>query len=386
MKKFMTTVLSLALIAGLTACSTPAATTTTAGPAAAGTIKIGGLAPLTGDVSVYGIAASNGAKLAFEELNAAGGILGQQIDFILLDEKGDPTEAVNAYTQLLDKGIVALVGDVTSKPTIAVAERAKEDNMPMITATGTNQAITRVSENVFRACFTDPGQGEIMANFAAANLKVKKVAVLYNTSDDYSQGIAQAFKTAAEAKGVEVSSYEGYGADDDDFKTQLTTIMAKSPEAILLPDYYNTVALITKQARDLGYKGAFLGGDGWDGVLTVVDQSNIAILDNSYYSNHYFKNDPDENLQKFLKSYKEKFNMEPNSFAALGYDAAKLMAQAITTAGSTDKAAVVAAMKNIDYKGITGNIKFDEFRDPVKTTSVINITGGAESLAAKVSK
>ncbi len=391
MKKVLSTVLSAVMITALAACGAPAAGTTAAGTTSAGTtaasteaIKIGGLAPLTGQVSVYGIAASNGVKMAIDELNAKGGINGRQIDFILLDEKGDQTEAVNAYTQLLDKGIVALIGDVTSKPTIAVAERAKEDNMPMITATGTNPAITKVGENVFRACFTDPSQGVIMANFASAKLNAKKVAVLYNTSDDYSAGIADSFKTQSGVKGMEVTSYEGYGADDTDFKTQLTNIIAKNPEAIMVPDYYNTVALITKQARDLGYKGAFLGGDGWDGVLTVVDATNVAILDNSYYSNHYFKDDPAEALQNFLKGYKEKFNMEANSFAALGYDAAMLMAQAIKEAGTTDKQAIIDAMKNIDFKGITGDIKFDANRDPLKTTSVIKIEGGKESLSDKI--
>lgn len=400
MKKSLVILLSLVMLFAV-ACSQPAAPTTEAATEAGdgtteatasqetGTtgdvIKIGGLGPLTGDVSVYGIASTNGSKLALDEINAAGGINGQQVNFEVLDEKGDETEAVNAYNKLIDSGIVALIGDITSKPTIAVAEVAATDNMPMITPTGTNPAITPIGPNVFRACFTDPSQGIVMANFAASNLGAKKVAVLYNTSDDYSQGIANTFKEKAEEVGMEVVAFEGYGADDVDYKTQLTAINAQKPDALMLPDYYNTVALIATQAREIGYEGAFLGADGWDGVLGVVDASNVAVLDNSFYSNHYFKNDPSQPLQDFLAKYKETYGIEANSFAALGYDAARILAQAIGEAGSTDSQAIIDALNKIQFEGITGNFTFDENGDPVKDTSVIEINGGVETLKDKVS-
>lgn len=224
-----------------------------------------------------------------------------------------------------------------------------------------------------------------MANFASANLGAKKVAVLYNTSDDYSQGIANTFKEQATANGMEVVAFEGYGADDVDYKTQLTAINAQAPDAIMLPDYYNTIALIATQAREIGYEGTLLGADGWDGVLTVLDASNVGVLDNSYYSNHFFKADPSQELQDFLAKYKEAFNLEANSFSALGYDAARILAQAIGEAGSTDADAIIAALQGIEYKGITGNFTFDENGDPVKDAFVIEINGGTESLKDKVS-
>ncbi|MEG1869795.1 MAG: ABC transporter substrate-binding protein [Oscillospiraceae bacterium] len=393
MKKIVALLLSSVLCLSVAACGakpaaeTPEGTTpdATAKPTVEGdTIKIGGLAPLTGAVSVYGIATANGAKLAIEEINAKGGVLGKQIEFNILDEKGDPTEAVNAYNKLVDSGIVALIGDVTSKPCAAVAEVAVEDNMPMITPTGTAASITPIGDNVFRACFTDPAQGKIMATFANENLKAKNVAVLYNTSDDYSSGIAQVFKTTAEEKGMKVVSFEGYGASDVDFKAQLTTIIGQKPDAILLPDYYEVIAMVTSQARELGYEGALLGCDGWDGVLTKLDASKVNVVNDSFYSSHIFKADPDATLQGFLTNYKAKYNTEANSFAALGYDGAYIMCNAIQKAGSTDAAAIIEALKATDYTGVTGTIKFDEIGDPIKSTSIITMKDGVEQLAAKV--
>ncbi len=349
------------------------------------TVKIGILAPLTGNVSVYGIASKNGTVMGIDEINAKGGILGKQITTAIQDEKGDVAEAVTAYDKLVSDKIVALIGDVTSNPSVAVAERAAKDGMPMLTPTGTTADITKKGPNVFRTCFMDPFQGQVMATFAADNLKVKTAAIIVNNSDDYSKGLAKSFKETCEAKGIQVVIEEAYGATDKMFETQLTKINALNPDVLYVPDYYNTIALIATQARQIGFTGPMLGGDGWDGVLGVLTEDNKSVVDNCYFSNHYSPENTDERLANFRKSYQEKYGEEPNAFAALGYDSAYIMAMAIEKAGSTDKAAIVEALKGLEYDGITGHITFDDNGDPIKEAFITKLENGGATLAAKVS-
>lgn len=349
-------------------------------------IRVGIIGPLTGEVSVYGISATNGAKLALDEINANGGVLGKQIDYgTVLDEKGDVSEATNAYNRLVNEGIVALIGDITSKPTMAVAELAAEDNLPMITPSGTALEITTIGPNVFRTCFTDPFQGKIMATFAADNLKAKNVAIIYNSSDDYSTGLTKAFKEQAAEKGITIVAEEAYGAADKDFKAQLTKITETKPDAIFVPDYYTVVGLIATQAREVGFDGPMLGADGWDGVLGVMDAGNISVLDNCYFSNHYSPKDTDEKVANFVSSYQEKYGEMPTSFSALGYDTAYMLVQAMEEAGSTDSQAVIDALKNIEFNGITGSIHFDENNNPIKVVTVLKIVDGDTVVEDKVS-
>lgn len=355
------------------ATSQAPATSTAAGTG--GTIKIGGLAPLTGEVSVYGIAANNGAKLAFEEAGTS--VLNSAIEYICYDEKGDPTEAVNAYNKLVESDkVVAIVGDVTSTPTIAVAQKAVQDKIPMISPTGTAAAITEAGANIFRACFIDPFQGEIMASYASKKLSAKTAAILYNVSDDYSIGLTEAFEATAKELGIEVVSKEGYTKGDVDFKTQLTTISGKAPDVLFVPVYYQDLALIAVQAKDVGITATMLGADGWDGVLDKIDASNVSALDGTYFCNHYSAESNDPALQAFVAKYKQTYGEEANAFAALGYDAAGMLLQAIKTAGSTDADAIVAALTTIEYKGVTGNIKLDENRNPIKSAAINTIEGG----------
>lgn len=379
-------VMSAAALAGCGGTqAAPEGNTDASSAAPTDAIKIGVLAPLTGEVAIYGIATSNGIKMAIEEINTAGGVLGQQLNPILLDEKGDISEAVNAYNRLLGEEVVALIGDVTSKPTMAVAELAAADNMPMITATGTALPITTYGPNVFRTCFTDPFQGKIMATFAADNLGAKNVAIIYNTSDDYSTGLTASFKEQAAAKGITIVAEEGYGADDKDFKAQLTNIQTKNPDVIFVPDYYTKVALVATQAREIGYEGPMIGADGWDGVLGVLDDANKSAVDNCYMSNHYSPESTNEKVVSFVKNYTEKYGETPNSFAALGYDAAYMMAQAITNAGSTDAQAIVDAMKAIEFDGVTGHIIFDENNNPIKDVAVLKLLDGKATFDSTVS-
>ena len=373
MKKFTLMLLGLSFL--ITACGGEKEATTKKTDEAA-TIKIGGLGPLTGPLAIYGVTATNGSKLAFEEINKNGGILGKQVEFVLFDEKGDSTEAVTAYNRLVDEGVVALVGDITSKPSLAVAEIAAQDNMPMITPTGTQFNITEAGPNVFRVCFTDPYQGVILANLAKNNLKANTVAIMVNNSSDYSDGVAEAFIKEAERLGLKIVAKEGYAEGDKDFRAQLTKVAATNPDVLLVPDYYEQVALITTQAREVGVKSTFIGPDGWDGVAKALDSSAYGAVENSYFTNHYSVEDTNEKVQNFLKAYREKYKDEPSAFSALSYDAAYLMKDAIEKAGSTDKDAIVKAMKESDFAGVTGHLRFDEKNNPVKAATVLKVVNG----------
>lgn len=369
MKKFNAVLLGAVLL--LTACggAKESATESTV-------LKVGGIGPLTGPLAIYGVTCTNGSKLAMEEINKNGGILGKQVEYVVLDEKGDSTEAVTAYNKLVDEGIVALIGDVTSKPSLAVAELAAQDNLPMITPTGTQFNITEAGPNVFRVCFTDPYQGVVLANFAKNNLNAKTAAVVVNNSSDYSDGVAKAFVEQAEKLGLTVVAKEGYSDGDKDFRAQLTKILPTNPDVLVVPDYYEQVGLIATQAREVGIKATFVGPDGWDGVAKTLDPSAYGAVENSYFTNHYSAQDTSEKVQSFLKAYRDAYNEDPSAFSALAYDAAYMLKEAIEKAGTTDKQAVVDALKGIEYSGVTGNLTFDEKNNPVKAVTVLKVVNG----------
>lgn len=341
-------------------------------------IVIGGLAPLTGGVSNYGIATNNGVQMAFEEINKAGGVLGKQIKYVGTDEKGDPTEATNAYRKLVNQDkVVAIIGDVTSKPAAAVAKASVQDNIPILTATATAVNVNESAKNVFRICFTDPEQGEIMANYAK-KLGKNTVAVIYDTSDDYSKGLRDSFKETAEKIGLTVVADEGYASSKNvDFKAQLTNIKAKNPDALFVPTYYENAALIAVQAKEIGLKTQLLGADGWDSVVSKIDKSNMDAINGAFYCSQYTAESKDQRVQDFIKNYKEKYNMEPNQFAVLGYDAAYMMAKAIENANSTEKQAIIDALAKLEYNGLTGQMHFNEARNVVKEALIVKIDNGA---------
>jgi len=385
-KRFLAlTVACMTLVFMVSGCSgnNSAATTTTT--PASGTIKIGGLAPLTGNLSIYGIATNNGVKLAIDEINANGGVLGKKLEYIVYDEKGDTTEAVNAYNKLVtnDK-IVALIGDVTSTPSIAVAQQAAKDGIPMITATGTAADITKAGKNIFRVCFIDPYQGEVMASYASKKLNAKKAAILYNTSDDYSIGLTNSFEATAKTLGLTVVDKEGYAKGDVDFKSQLTKIAAANADVLFIPVYYEDAALIAVQAKAAGIKAVMLGADGWDGIVDKI--SDKTAIENAYFCCGYSAESTDTKLQAFIKKYNETYKEAPKGFSAQGYDAVYLLAQAMKDAGSTDKTAVVNALTNINFTGITGTIKFDSERNPIKGVVINTFKSGAVKFVENYAK
>lgn len=348
------------------------------------TIKIGGMAPLTGALAIYGVTTTNGAELAVKEINENGGVLGKKIEYVMLDTKGDSTEAVMAYNKLVDEKVAGIIGEVTSKPTLAVAEVAVQDNMPLITPTGTQVDITEVGPNIFRVCFTNPYQGKVLAITSKERLGADTVAVMLNNSSDYSDGIAKAFIEESEKLGMKVMGVEGYSDGDKDFRPQLTKLAAMNPDVILIPEYYEQAALIATQAREVGVKSIFVGSDGWDGIAKTLDQSAYAAIENSYFTNHFSMEDQSEKIQDFLKDYREAYKEDPSAFSALGYDAVYMMKSAIEKAGSTDKQKIVDALKGIEYDGVTGYLTFDDHNNPIKAVTVLKIENGKYVFDSKV--
>ncbi|MCI5674988.1 MAG: ABC transporter substrate-binding protein [Firmicutes bacterium] len=332
--------------------------------------------PKTGDVAVYGNSSEKGLLLAIEEINANGGINGKQIDYKSDDDKGDATEAVNLFSKYLEEGADAILGAITSKPALAVAETSVESGIPVLTPTGTMESITAGKANVFRACFTDPAQGVLLANFVKNNLNKTRVAILRNTSSDYSNGVADKFAEQAKVKALEVVADEGYGDGDNDFKAQLTNIKEKNPEVLLVPDYYEKDVIIAKQVRDLGLDVAIVGPDGWDGVLSVVAEGEEDLLENCYFSNHYSVHDETPVVKNFVESYRKKYNEDPSAFSALSYDAVYLYKAAFEKAASKEYKDVVEALKSIEASGVTGSLKFDENNNPVKSAVMMTIKDG----------
>ena len=348
-------------------------------------IKIGGIGPLSGPNSTYGISVKEGADLLAEEINAAGGINGKKVEFIFEDDQSDNTVAASAFNKLVDKdGVCAILGGVTSGTTLAIAPNSTNKKIPMITPTGTEPTITNVGGDfMFRGCFVDSFQGEILAKYTKEKLGKTTAAVLYNSSSDYSKGIANAYKETLEKNGGQVVEFLSYGSDKEtDFKAQLTKIKSANPDVIILPDYYNVVGLIAKQARDMGITSQFLGGDGWESEeLTKIGGTAV---DGAIYINHYYAEDTDENVKNFVDSYTKKYNKTPDCFAALSYDTAKILVKAIEKANSTDGTAIRDALAGMEINSVTGNIKFNEERSAVKSAAIIKINGDKKELDDKV--
>ena len=371
-----------------TAASTAAASGSTAAAASGDTIKVGVMGPLSGNVSVYGQAVVNGATLYLKQVNANGGINGKQIEILTEDEQGDATQAVNCFTKMVDEGMTALIGDVTTTPTLAVVAESADYNMPMVTASATAEAVTydaetdTVNANVFRATFTDPFQGIKMADYAYKKLGYTKAAVIFLKGADYNEGLAENFVTEFESLGGTVVDQESYSEGDVDFKTQLTTILGKGPEVVFCPNYYQDVGQILAQAESVGLNVPFLGGDGWDGLegYATADQ-----LKDAYFCANYAKgSNPD-----FENAYKAEYGEEyPNGFAPLGYDAAMTVVYGIKAAeeqgleaGSDEyKQAVIDAIAGGTIEGITGTFTFDEHHNPVKQTAILCFDGATPVL------
>lgn len=347
-------------------------------------IVIGAIGPLSGAASTYGQSVKNGAQVFLDKVNANGGIDGKQVVLKFEDDEADPTKSINAYDKLVNQdGVKLLLGPVTSGAANAVGPNATADGVPMITPSGTETNLTTTGgEYVFRTCYIDATQGEVISKYASENLGAKTMAILYNKDSDYSIGIAEAAKAQFESNGGTVVEYISYNEGDKDFSAQLTNIKSSNPDVLVLPDYYSVVPVIADQARKIGITSQLMGGDGWDSPELVKIGGDA--VEGAVFVNHYSPDDSDPEVQEFVNSYKEKYGETPDAFAALSYSTLQLFEEAITKAGSTDGEAVKDALKNIDVDTISGNIRFDENRNPQKSVSIIKIENGEVKLETKV--
>ncbi len=334
-------------------------------------IRVGGIAPLSGAVAVYGVECKNGIDLAIAEINAAGGINGQKIEFICEDDEGDAAKSVSAYKKLITKDKARIIiGSLTSGCTIAITKQAQANKVLQIAPAATAVNVTDAGNYIFRACFIDPFQGRVGGKFASENLGAKKAAILYDIGNDYSVGLTDNFVSEFTKNGGTIVAKESYGAGEKDFNAIITKVKAANPDVVYLPDYYSTVALIAKQLRAQGVNTPIVGADGWDGLTENADDSVL----NGYYSNHYAEDSDSPAVQKFVKNFEAKYGKKPNSFAALGYDSVYMLKDAILKAGtSTDIAKIREALEATDADYVTGHIKFDEKRNPIKSAVMVKM-------------
>ncbi len=338
------------------------------------TVKIGLITPLTGDVKTYGESVKNAFNIAVEEYEKRGRY---RIQVIIADDRNDATEGANAALKLITQDRVsAIVGPVTSKVAIPVSDIANQHKVPMITGTATSPKVTYSDKKrkpyVFRACFIDPFQGIVAANFALKDLKAKTAAILYDVSNDYSKGLAENFRTTFTNGRGTIAAFESYQKDDVDFSALITKVALKKPDLIFLPDYYNKVALIARQVREKGIKSAILGGDGWDSSDLLKIGGNAIV--GGYFVNHYSADRKDPVAASFIRTYKARYGVVPDTFAALAYDAAGILLKALDAAKrpqSDDIMKVLAPTKG--YRGATGLIGFSRNGDAVKSAVILKV-------------
>ena len=353
------------------------------------TIKIGACFELTGNVAVYGKSANMGFKMAVEEVNAKGGINGKKIQIIEADNKSEPSESGNSYTKLITKDkVVAIVGPATSGCVAAGAPICEANKIPQMAPCATAPNVTVVNGKVkpftFRACFIDPFQGKIMAQFVEKSLKVKNIAILMDSSSDYAKGLAAVFQATHEGKGGKIVAKEAYLAKDVDFKAALTKIKATNPEAIYIPGYYEEVSKIIKQARELGINVPLLGADGWESPK-LAEIAGANALKDCYYISAFSADDKDPSVQAFVKNFKEKFKAEPDIFSMQGYNAGLILADALKRANSTDGTALAKAIEGTkDLPVASGKITYDANHDPVMGALVITFKDGKATLKEKL--
>ena len=342
------------------------------------TIKIGEYASLTGKEASFGQQSHKGLTLAIEEINAAGGALGRKLELFTEDNQTKPGESATAAKKLISRNkVVALIGEVASGRSLEAAPIAQAAKIPMIAPAATNPKVTQTGNYIFRVCFIDPFQGTVMAKFAQNDLKAKRVAILSSVSTAYSVGLAKFFKETFVANGGLVVSEKNFSEGDKDFRAQLTAVKAANVDAIFVPSYYTEAALIARQARDLGLTVPLFGGDGWvaDQLLEIGGDA----LNGCYYSTHFSPENQEPVVQAFVKKFKARWgaNENPDAFAALGYDAAFVLVDAIKRAGTTDGPKLrdaLAATKN--FAGVTGVTNIDANRDASKPAAIIAIKGG----------
>lgn len=356
------------------------------------TVKVGGLLEMTGGSASFGISSKNGIDLAFKDINAKGGVLGgKKLELVVADTKSEASEATNGMQKLISQdGVAAVIGPNQSSAVIAASAINNGAKVLGITPMGTNPDITvnpadgKTRAYNYRACFIDPFQGTVMASFAYNDLGVRKAAVLVDNTSDYSKGLAKFFTENFANKGGSVVIEEAFLQKDTDFKSTLTKIKVANPDFIYIPGYYQEVGLIIKQARELGINVPIAGGDGWDSAK-LPEIAGKAALNNTYFSSLYSSDEASEMNKKFVDEYQKEYNTKPDVFAALAYDSALLVAKAIEDAKSAEPAKIAEAMSKISgFKGVSGDVVFDEQHNPIKSAVIIEYVDGAQTFKTKV--
>lgn len=357
----------------------------------ADTIKVGANLEMTGGSASYGISSKNAIELAFKEINKKGGINGKQLELVVADNKSEAAEATNAMQKLVSQdNVVAVIGPNLSSSVIAASAINNSAKVLDIAPMATNPYVTvdqasgKTKDFNYRTCFIDPFQGTVMAKFATAELGVGNAAILIDNSSDYAKGLAQFFKENFVKEGGAVTAEESYLQKDTDFKATLTKIKATNPDFLYVPGYYQEVGLIVKQARELGMNMPIAGGDGWDSAK-MPEIAGAAALNNTYFSSLYSPDDSSDINKNFVAAYEKAYGQKPDVFAALSYDSALLVAEAIKNAGSTEPAKISEAMAKINgFSGVSGSVTFDDKHNPVKSAVILEYKDGAQSLKTKI--
>ena len=382
MKKLLSLVLAVMMVMSLAACggdkpaSTPAGTEGTKE-----TLKIGGIGPLTGDYANYGISVKQGAELAVKEINAAGGIAGQQLELSFQDSQGDPESAVNAYGKLLDWGMKLSLGCVFSGETATVVAAAKDDDILLLTPSGSSDKILESNDKAFRVCFNDSYQGVVAADFIKDHDIADKVAVLYQSDYDYSVGLYEAFKGECEKLGIGIAEVQTFTeGTKTDFTTQINKLLAAEVKMIFIPIYAEPASTFLTQAKGkFGDDVYFFGADGLDGILEKVAQ-DVSIANNVLMLTPFAADSTEANVQAFVKAYQEAYKSTPDQFAADGYDAVYALKAAMEKAGSSSGAAMAKAMTEIEVPGVTGTMKWTADGNTQKKAMAIIYKNGTGSL------
>nr|WP_325194609.1 ABC transporter substrate-binding protein [uncultured Oscillibacter sp.] len=388
-RKLLSLLLALSMAFGLTACgggeSASGASEEAGDSAGSGdTILLGTISPNTGNLAAYGTAIINGVNLAVEEINAAGGVLGSQIQVINADDQGDPTECMNAFNSLVSQGVGLIVGSVTSSCTSAITDSANEEEVVLTSPSSTADSITTEDDYVFRACYADSFQGAIAAAYAK-QAGYAKVGVVYCAADTYSKGLYDSFSAACETYGVEVAAVESTASMDvQDYTNQFASMVKAGVELVYAPYYYDVIGpYLVTQARAAGYTGIIMGADGYDGAPSyVVDGADLTAFNDVYWTNHYDPADESELVQNFVKAFQDKYGETPMAMSALAYDCVYMYKTAIEAAGSADAAAVRDAMSDtsMTYECVTGTFTLDESGTPVKGATIVSFTSDGSSV------
>jgi branched-chain amino acid transport system substrate-binding protein len=361
------------LIASIVIASLLSACNTQGG---ANKVRIGVFMSTTGSTANFGISSVNGIKMAADEINAAGGINGKQVELLVQDDRSDASEAATIVTKFVTQDQVhAVIGEVASSRSIAAAPIAQNAKIPMLTPSSTNPEVTKKGDFIFRSCFIDPYQGAAIAQFAAKTLGAKTAAIMVDRKNDYSTGLEKVINETFTKFGGKIVATQSYQEGDQDFNAQLTSLKGTNPEVIFVPGYYNDVGLIAKQARDKGITVPLIGGDGWDSEQLY--KIGGTALNGSYFTNHYSPYDTDPRVVKFVNDYKQRYNSTPDALAATAYDAANIMFDAIKRSKSLSGPDIRDALAATNaFPGVTGTVTFNQQRDAVKPIVMIEIKPG----------